>query len=93
MVMKAIKVEEIVRRGTYSRIANQLAKRTDFEYKVMITVSQNAPCKNPKSEGWVVCNCDIDDIRLLGNPYTLSHVWVKTATLARRRKIWITNAF
>lgn len=86
--MEALNVYEIVKRGNSSRIANNLAKKSDFKYEVSITVAQNAPCWNPSAEGWkeVDVNMPLEDI---GEPNKVTEIWIKTATLAGRRRMWI----
>ena len=92
--MKALEVNEIVRRGNYSKIANALAKKDDFDYRVKITVAQNAPCclqqdgTYPEKEGWHECEGKIEHI---GNPNTVTEIWIKTATLGGARRMWCRN--
>jgi hypothetical protein len=94
--MKALKVSEIVRRGNSSRIADELANKDNFDYEVIITVAQNAPCciksdgTTPKREGWEECFGEIEHI---GNPMKPTEIWIKTATLGGRRRMWCRNAY
>lgn len=92
--MKAIEVKEFVRRGRNSRIAKEIISKDDFRYEVSITVSQNAPCciqvdlAYPAAMGWkeIEVNTPLESIGELGK---VTEIWIKTATLGGRRRMWI----
>lgn len=85
-------VKELVRRGTSSRIASE-CRKMEFSSPVKITVSQNAPCciqKDgcfPSRMGWK--ESDNLDIVATIEETRSSEVWIKTATLGGRRRMWV----
>lgn len=92
--MKAVEVKQLIRRGSSSKIANLLASKEDFKYEVSITVSQNAPCciKNdgtyPAAIGWNEVKADTP-LETIGESEKITDIWIKTATLGGRRRMWI----
>lgn len=92
--MKAIEVKQFVRRGSNSRIASILAGKEDFKYEVSITVSQNAPCciqnegAYPAALGWKEVEVDTP-LENIGESGKTTEIWIKTATLGGRRRMWV----
>lgn len=86
-------VIEFVRRGNYSKIA-MACRNMELPFPVKITVSQNAPCciQNsgyfPAKLGWVEYKNNTDSIEKIVEQLKSVAVWVKTATLGGRKRIW-----
>lgn len=84
-------VIEIVRRGNSSKIA-EICRNMELSYPVKLTVSQNAPCSIkkdghfPSQLGWEE---HVGSISSVIEKYKPKEVWIKTATLGGRRRMWL----